>query len=92
MTRPTVPASSAYMDYFVVEPQFEGLVGLCPSINMNVKQNHYNIRYRVLPVLIFLLFWLWPISVQPFSGDGVPIRKQIRPGGITYPACVCIVV
>ena len=70
LTIPTVPDSSAYMNYFVVEPQLGVLIGLWPSFHVNLNLNHYNIRYRVLPVLILLLFWLWPIGVQPFSGGG----------------------
>ena len=90
-TIPTVPASSAYMDHFVVEPQLGILIGLWPSFRVNLNLNHCNIQYRVLPVLILLLLWLWPIGVQPFSGGGVPINKQIGPGGITYTPLLCVV-
>ena len=74
-----MPASSAYMDYFVVEPQFGVLIGLWPSFHVNLNLNHYNIQYRLLPVLILLLLWLWPIGVKPFSGRWGP--NQIGPGG-----------
>ena len=76
-------ASSAYMDYFVFETQLGVLKGLCPSIHVNLNLSHYNIRYRVLPVLILLLLWLC-------SAWGGPILQADRAwGDYVEPAFVC---
>ena len=80
-------ASSAYLNYLVVEPQFGGLIGLCPSIHVNLNQNNYNIRYRVLPVLILILLWLWTIGVQPFRGGWGPNPQADRAWEITVVVC-----
>ena len=85
LIRPIVPASSAYMDYFVVETQLEVLKGLCPSNHVNLNLNHYNIRNRVSSVLILLLFWL----CSPFFGGGGPNQQaDMATGDYLQPAFV----